>query len=59
MATYFWSFRELMLNYRIKRMGGQMKTIYPSVFNKAEVRKEQDRLHDHYFLVPADICNTV
>ena len=31
-----------------------MKTIYPSVFNKPEVKKELDRLHDQYVLVPAD-----
>lgn len=31
-----------------------MKAIYPSVFNKAEVRKELDRLHDQKVLVPAD-----
>lgn len=31
-----------------------MKTIYPSVINKAEKRKELDRLHDYYILVPAD-----
>ena len=31
-----------------------MKTKYPSVFNKTEVRNELDRLHDQYILVPAD-----
>lgn len=31
-----------------------MKTIYPSDFNKTEVRKELDRLHDQYVLVPTD-----
>lgn len=35
---------------RIKRLRGHMKTIYLSVFNKAEVRKELDRLHDQYVL---------
>ena len=43
-----------MLKSRIKRLRGKMKTIYPSVFNKPEVKKELDRLHDQYVLVPAD-----
>lgn len=43
-----------ILKSRIKRPRGHMKTIYPSVFNNAEVRKELDRLHDQYLLVPAD-----
>lgn len=44
----------VLLKSRIKRLKGQTKTIYSSVFNKTEVRKELDGLHDHYVLVPAD-----
>lgn len=43
-----------ILKSRIKRLKGQMKTIYPSSLNKAELRKELDRLYDQYVLVPAD-----
>lgn len=31
-----------------------MKTTYPSVFIRAEMRKELDRSHDQYVLFPAD-----
>ncbi|XP_061173350.1 calmodulin-A-like [Saccostrea echinata] len=43
-----------MLKSRIKRLRGIRKTIYPSVFDNAEVKKELDRLHDQHLLVPAD-----
>ena len=36
------------------RLRGNMKTIYPFVFNKPEVKKKLGRLHDHYELVTAD-----
>lgn len=34
--------QKMYLKSRIKRLRSQMKTNYPSVFNKAEVRKEFD-----------------
>lgn len=42
-----------ILKSRIQRMKGLMKTIYPSVFIEAEVRKELEGLHDPNELVPA------
>lgn len=36
-----------------------MKTIYPSIFNTAEVRKEIDRSHDRYVLIPADKAGNI
>jgi hypothetical protein len=37
-----------------------MRTIYPSAFNKPEVIKELNRLHEEYVLVPADkACNNI
>lgn len=43
-----------MLKSRIKRLKRNMKTIYPSIFYNLEVKKELDRLHDQFVLVPAD-----
>jgi hypothetical protein len=35
-------------------------SIYPSAFNKPEVIKELNRLHEEYALVPADkACNNI
>ena len=42
------------LKSRIKRLRGQMKTVYPSVFNNTEVSSELSRLQSQYVLVPAD-----
>lgn len=45
-------FNQTVSYYEVLR--GLIQTIYPSVFNKDEVRKELDRLHDQYVLVPAN-----
>lgn len=37
-----------------------MKTIHPSIFDNLEVKKELDRLHEQFVLVPAEKAgNTV
>lgn len=43
-----------MLNSRIKQLNRSMKTIYPSIFDNSEVKKEIYILHDQFVLVPAD-----
>lgn len=48
-----------LLKSCFKRLRSQKKTIYPSVFNIAEVRKNLDRLHDQYLLVTVDKATTL
>ena len=43
-----------LIQSRIRKLKGTMKTRYPSVFSDPEVMSELNRLHDHYVLVPAD-----
>jgi hypothetical protein len=45
----------LAWNYPFKT---KVRAIYPSVFNKPEVRNELERLHEEFVLLPADkACN--
>jgi hypothetical protein len=43
-----------MLKSRIRNIKSKVRTIYPSVFSKPEVRNELERLHEEFVLVPAD-----
>jgi hypothetical protein len=35
-------------------MKTKVRTIYPSIFSKPEVRNELEKLHEEFVLVPAD-----
>ena len=43
-----------LIQSRIRKLKGTMKTRYPSILSDPEVMLELNRLHDHYVLVPAD-----
>jgi hypothetical protein len=43
-----------MLNSRIRNTKTKVRTIYPSVFSKPEVRNELERLHEEFVFVSAD-----
>jgi hypothetical protein len=43
-----------ILKSRIRIIKTKVRTIYPSVFSKPEVRNELERLHEEFVLVPAD-----
>jgi hypothetical protein len=42
-----------ILKSRIRNIKTKVRTIYPSVFSKQEVRNELERLHGEFLLVPA------
>jgi hypothetical protein len=42
-----------ILGSRFRNIKTKVRTIYPSVFSKPEVRIEKERLHDEFALVPA------
>ena len=49
-----------ILKSRIRPIKTKVRTIYPSMFSKAEMIKELDRLHEEYVLLPADkACNNI
>jgi hypothetical protein len=49
-----------ILKSRIRNIKTKVRTIYPSVFSKPEVRSELERLHEEFVLVPADkACNNI
>jgi hypothetical protein len=49
-----------ILKSRIKYVRFKMRIIYPSAFNKQEVIKQLNRLHEEFVLVPADkACNNI
>lgn len=39
---------------RIKRLKRSVETIYPSIFDNIEVKKELARLHDQFVMVPTE-----
>ena len=43
-----------ILKSRIRNIKTKVRTIYPSVFSKPEVRNKLERLHEEFVLVPAD-----
>jgi hypothetical protein len=47
-----------MLKFRIRNIKSKVRTIYPSVFSKPEVRNELERIHDEFVLAPADKAST-